>query len=198
MDLDDTTLAYQKQLSPEGRAWLNNRGITDASIEYYKLGEVLTPVATHKRFKGSISIPYLNPDGSVRSIRFRYLHGSLQKYDSAAGVKAHLYNVVATTEPHVFICEGEFDAIILGQLSCLAVGVAGASVFKPEWKYLFTHSSRVSIVFDGDEAGKAGANRIATLLGPVVEDMRMIHLPPGADITDCYLSDVEALKARLA
>ena len=106
MDLSDVTIAYQKQLTPEGRAWLNNRGLTDATIKRFKLGEVVNPAPDHKRFKGSISIPYLDATYATRSLRFRYLRGSLQKYDSLAGVKAHLFNALATTGPHIYLCEG--------------------------------------------------------------------------------------------
>lgn len=198
MDINNATLSYQQQLSSEGRLWLNNRGITDGSIERFRLGEVLQPTPVHKRFRGSISIPYLNPDGSVRSLRFRYLHGSIQKYDSVAGFKSHLFNVAATAgHSEVFICEGEFDSIILSQLGKYSTGVSGANVFKQEWKYLYTNCERVSIIFDGDEAGKAGASRIASILGNVVEDLRVIHLPPGTDVTDVYLSSPEALKDLL-
>lgn len=198
MDISAAALTYNQQLSPEGRLWLNNRGITDASIARFRLGEVLEPFAAHKRFRGSISIPYLNPDGSVRSLRFRYLHGSLQKYDSVAGFKSHLYNVAATAGRDVFICEGEFDSIILSQLGLDSTGVSGANVFKSEWKYLFANCERVSIVFDGDDAGKAGAGRIASMLGLLVENLRVIHLPPGADITDIYLTSPDELKERVS
>ncbi len=197
MDLSIATVAYQKQLTPEGRAWLNNRGLTDATIKRFRLGEVVEPAPEHKRFKGSISIPYLDATYSTRSLRFRYLRGSLQKYDALAGVKAHLFNVMATTAPKVYLCEGEFDAIILSQMGYAAVGVSGANVFKTEWKYLFSQAEQVSIVFDGDDAGKAGANRLAGILGNAVEDLRILYLPPGTDITDCYTNDVESLKQRL-
>ncbi len=197
MDLSIATVAYQKQLTPEGRAWLNNRGLTDATIKRFRLGEVAIPAPEHKRFKGSISIPYLDATYSVRSLRFRYLRGSLQKYDSLAGVKAHLFNVMATTAPKVYLCEGEFDAILLSQMGYAAVGVSGANVFKTEWKYLFAQAEQVSIVFDGDDAGKAGANRLAGILGNVVEDLRILYLPPGTDVTDCAIADLEALKQRL-
>ena len=198
MDLSNATVEYNRQLSAEGRAWLNGRGISDASIARFRLGEVLEPVNVHKRFKGSISIPYINPDGSVRSLRFRYLHGSIQKYDSVAGFKSHLFNVKASAGDTPYICEGEFDAIILSQLGYDAVGVSGAGIFKPEWKYLFANCEKVSIVFDGDDAGKAGAGRIAGLLGPVVEDLRVIWMPPGTDITDIFLSSPEQLQELIS
>jgi hypothetical protein len=169
--------------------WLRGRGLKDVTIREAYLG--YTP--------GAITIPYLNPplrsDGvvSVRQIRKRNLHG-LPKYETPKGGKSHIYNVAVTDRPVVYLTEGEFDALILRQLGKAAVGVPGVSVFQSEWKYLFTHCEHVYLVFDADDAGKGGGNRIAGILGQYVEKLSIIHLPPGKDVTDLYLEDPEHLR----
>jgi DNA primase len=123
------------------------------------------------------------------------LNPTKHKYDNLKGQTLHLYNVVHTTKPKVWLCEGEFDSLILTQMGFPAVGIPGASGFKPDWKYLFCNCEQVSLVFDSDEAGEKGAQRIASILGEVVlGDLRLIRLPEGLDVNDCYLRDPEELR----
>lgn len=193
-DLTAKALLFQAQLRPQDRRWLKLRGLTDSTIDRYLLGYV-----AEGRYRNAISLPYLNPDGTVRSIRFRYLQPNGRKYDNLKGQKVHLYNVVHTTKPRVWVCEGEFDSLILTQMGYPAVGVPGVSSFKPDWKYLFVNCEQVSLVFDSDEAGEKGAQRLASILGEVVQgDLRLIRLPEGLDVTDCYLRDPDELRALVS
>jgi DNA primase len=52
----------------------------------------------------------------------------------------------------------------------------------------------VSLVFDSDEAGRKGADRLGSILGDVVANLRRINLPPGMDVTDMHQADAEELK----
>lgn len=183
-------LAFQRDLRPQDKEWLTRRGLTDLTIRRSMLGYV-----KEGRYRDSIAIPYLNPDGTVRSIRFRYLSPSRQKYDNQKGQAIHLYNVAHTAQDRVWVCEGEFDSLILTQMGYPAVGIPGVSGFKPDWKFLFANAGEVSLVFDGDEAGQKGANRMASILGEVVQgDLRIIRLPEDEDVTETYLRDREELK----
>lgn len=187
---------YATQLDPSGHDWLRARGLTDASIKRGGLGRVINPLRPqHHRFTGAITIPYRNPQGGVRTIRFRYFQGAYtNKYDSLKGQKQHLYEVANTARPRVWVCEGEFDALILTQMGFPAVGVPGVSSFNPSWKYLFANAEEVSLVFDSDDAGRRGADRLGSILGDVVDTLRRINLPPGFDVTDMYMADQDELK----
>lgn len=188
-ELDKLTLAAQEFLwareNVQHLDWLRKRGLSDSTIKGAYLG--YTP--------GAITIPYLNPpqrvDDSVtvRQIRRRNLFGH-PKYETAKGDRPHIYNVEALSHhSQVWVCEGEFDALILQQMGKWAVGIPGAQLFRPEWKYLFVDCEHVSLVFDADEAGRGGGERIASMLGPVVTKMSIIRLPQGKDVTDMYLED---------
>lgn len=191
--LTEQTERYHAALRPEDYEWLRSRGLEDQTIRSALLGYV-----AEGRFAGSISIPYRNPySGGTKTIRFRYLNPVRQKYDGIKGKAIHLYGVGNTLSDEVWLCEGEFDALILNQMGYPAVGVAGANSFKPDWKYLFANTSRTTLVFDSDEAGTRGANRIASIIGEVVEDVRIIRLPEGSDVTDIYLRDNQLLKDLL-
>jgi DNA primase len=194
------TSHFAKALLPQTEPydWLRARGLTDESIERYQLGYVVDADNGLERFNNSISIPYLRPQmvGAARrvaSVRFRYLVPRSHKYDSIRGSKAHLFNVEATDAKDIYITEGEFDAIILSQLGYPAVGVPGASLFNASWKYLFSGADSVVLVFDGDDAGDRGSQRIASILGEVCPVIRRAQLPPGTDVTELYLKSPRAL-----
>lgn len=190
MDSEALAAAFQSALRPQDKQWLLNRGLTEATIRQAKLGYV-----SEGRFRDSIAIPYLNPDGTVRTIRFRYLNPRRQKYDNFKGANIHIFNVANTAKSKVWLCEGEFDSLVLSQIGFPAVGIPGASGFKPDWKYLFANCEQVSLVFDSDEAGEKGAQRLGSILGEVVTgDLRLVRLPEGLDVTDAYLRDPEELK----
>lgn len=180
---------YVQALREEDVAWLLARGLKQRTITKYRLG-----FCDDGRYRNSISIPYLNPyTHDIRTIRFRYLNPISHKYDGIKGASGHLYNVENTLAPKVWVCEGEFDSLVLTQAGFPAVSVPGANSFKPAWKYLFTNCDTVSLVFDADEAGDRAAQRLASLLGDVVADLRIIRLPEGLDVTDAWLKNEEEL-----
>jgi DNA primase len=181
---------YQEALRPEDVEWLHARGLTDRTIAKARLGYVIDG-----RYRNSISIPYLNPyTHEVRTIRYRYLNPVYNKYDGHKGVGTHLYNVENTLAERIWICEGEFDSLVLTQEGFPAVAIPGANSFKAPWKYLFSNADQVSLVFDSDEAGDRGAQRIASMIGDVVDDLRIIRLPEGTDVTDLYLRSKDELR----
>jgi DNA primase len=102
--------------------------------------------------------------------------------------------VANTVKSRVWVCEGEFDSLILTQMGFPAVGIPGSQSFHPAWKYLFANCEEVSLVFDSDEAGRKGADRLGSILGDVVANLRRINLPPGMDVTDMHQADAEELK----
>jgi len=199
---------YTRQLSQSSEAmeYLVRRGLTEATIDYFRLGYVAEPADGYARYRGAITIPYLNPNRSVRVMRFRFLDPNRKpKYESFKGGSKHLFNVAATAQDKVWVCEGEFDAMILSQMGYPAVAVGGTNGFTTDWKYLFVNAEEVSLVFDNDTArkksdgtefypGQEAANRIASILGPVVENLRVLRLPTGMDVTDLYLSDRGSLQ----
>jgi DNA primase len=185
---------WKQSLRPEDVEWLKARGLTDRTIAKYKLGYV-----PDGKYRNSISIPYLNPySHDVRAVRYRYLNPVYHKYDSHKGVPAHLYNVEHTLAPRVWICEGEFDSLILTQMGYPAIAVPGANSFKPAWKYLLSTTDVVTLVFDSDEAGDRAAQRLASVLGDIVDDMRLVRLPEGMDVTDMYLLNKDELEGMVS
>ncbi len=161
----------------EAFQFLYDRGLTAEDIGAYELGYVPGYDAIH--------IPYFTKGREIGG-RIRFLHPRNAKYLSFEGFKAHLWNVDATVDEHVFLTEGEFDAMILTSLGYSAVGVPGASSFKREWAWLFRDCDRVTLCFDPDEAGERGANRVQAWIGDVCDDVRRLELPEGLDVSDAH------------
>lgn len=175
---------------PSGLAYLHRRGLTDRVIREARLG--------YDPGDHSITIPYLNPDGSVRFLRRRLIepNGKL-KYLQPKRTGMHLYNVGATAKPRVWLTEGEFDSLILRQMGFPACGVPGSNGFKGSWKYLFIYTDEVTIVADADDAGQHMSHRLSSILGSVT-DVRQATLPFGKDVNELYIEDKVALRRAVA
>lgn len=93
----------------------------------------------------------------------------------------------------VYVCEGEWDAMALAWLlkqngrKALVVGVPGAGIFKSEWVKLFT-GRKVYALYDHDEPGKKGEQKIHDRLQTVAKSLSFAHwpdeLPMGFDVRD--------------
>lgn len=169
-------------LEGHSREWLHKRGLWDSTIKKYMLG--------WDEERKSIVIPYLNSLGKIRKLRYRQFDREPKYLWGSEGEKgAHLFHVKATRKPRLWLTEGEFDAMCLSQMGFPSVAVPGSQLFKAEWKYLFAYCDQLTVVFDPDEAGIAGAQRISGILGPVVSQFRMVKLPEGRDVSDLYVED---------
>lgn len=177
--LDETTLSY-----------LAARGIDQDAATGFRLGLVSAPDPAHHQYEGRLSIPFLTPTGVVY-MRFRCLedhdcaaleHG---KYQGVSGQSTHLYNVDAlhAAGDIVAVTEGELDALISTRAGIPAVGVPGATNWKPFYYRLFDDYERVVIVGDGD---KAGREFVATLARNLPNSIRR-PMPEGYDVNSFVL-----------
>lgn len=187
----------------EAQGYLTGRGLEPVTIAESQLGYV-SPNGS--RFSHSISIPYFDGLGRHRLTRYRRLDPKAhRKYDWAKGSHSHLYNIQNVNEPVVYICEGEFDSLILTQMGFPAVGLTGAMHFQNPWRFLFRNCDFVLIVMDTDASkkdekgrevgmtGQRAAQKIAAQVSRVTQ-ADIVELPPGMDVTDLYLEDVKALR----
>ena len=82
---------------------------------------------------------------------------------------------------HIYLTEGETDAIALVDAGVeddpysAVVAVPGAGSFQPSWAEQFTGKT-VTLCFDNDEAGVAGANKTGTLLQPYASEILTLNL----------------------
>lgn len=71
-----------------------------------------------------------------------------------------------TTEEHrAFICEGEFDTIMLQQQGYTAVSsTAGCNSFRASFAVQFLHIPRVYVCYDSDNGGQTGARMVVEII----------------------------------
>ena len=135
-----------------------------------------------------IIIPYFEY-GEAVSLRGKEIGG---KYLSLPGSKARIYGIDRVRgEQTVLLSAGEFDSLVLTQLGYAAAGVPGENIWKQEWTPEFDEAKRVFILFDNDSAGKAGAEKLATRLGP---KSRVVEMPEARvgqkkiDVSEWYVN----------
>lgn len=179
--------------------WLHNeRGLTDETIVKHQIGWADGTLKLHLMSKGykpdeimetglmskfgsdflygHVTIPY-HASGSVVQIRGKQIGG---KYVTPPGQKARLFNTDALFGAEdVLVTEGEFDALVLEQQGYAAVGAPGAISWQDSWTDRLSQAKRVYIVFDNDETGRRGSERLATTLGAKARIIKMPEAEPG-------------------
>ena len=150
-----------------------------------------------------IIIPVIE-GGKIVAIRGRYFNKgfsdpaifkntfSFGKYQSTAGVANRLFNgdILKTLKKgeRVYLCEGEFDTMILHQHGKHAVGVLGVSNYNEQTIKRLNDFDLV-IAFDNDEQGRKEALKISNLFYKQTgRDVIREKLPDGIkDITELFI-----------
>ena len=155
---------FQANLTPYLRKPFYDHGLTDETIERFRLGyqPEHTNQTTGQIMPGRYVIPYLE---GRRPKFFRYYSPDGDpkwKYTWEDGAEATLFNpgdaIGSQKEGIVFLCEGEQKAMLLCQLGYSAVAVAGASQWKPEYQAMFTHARQIIVCYDNDNPLHPGNN----------------------------------------
>jgi hypothetical protein len=165
-DRDTRLKEYQANLVPALRTPFYEHGLTDATIERFRLGYEPEHTETRATDSGEreITIPgrYVIPYLEGRRPRFfRYYDPNPEtngegkwKYTWDSGAEATLFNPsdAMGDEQHgaVVLCEGELKAMLLCQMGYAAVAVPGAGMWKDEWQAMFTHARRILVCYDND------------------------------------------------
>ena len=163
---------------------LTERGITPETVNRFKLG-----------WDGErITIPIRDQEGYYRNIRRYKPRGSTTdkviSYKAGYG-SARLFPVENLVADKILICEGEMDCILANQLGYHAItATGGAGSWKAEWNKLFA-DKEVFIVYDIDDEGKKGAERVARQLVSWANIVKIVELPivkpDNADVTDYWV-----------
>lgn len=179
--------------TPSLHEWMiRERGITLDTMRYYRLG-----------FDGSrLTIPIENQFGMYINIRrydvTRKSDAKMVSYDKGYG-RGALYPIHATQEDKIILVEGELDCLLGRQygLNCIC-STSGAGYWRPEFTRMFRDKD-VIILFDNDEAGNAGAEKIIAELTDTARTVMQARYPfEGADLTDCIVQhrmDGDGLRA---
>lgn len=176
--------------------YLAGRGISQQTARMYRLGYVERPVRGDDEMVGRLAIPYLTTSGVV-DIRYRSIDTNEgPKYLSRNGSKARLFSVTSllAKAQRIFLTEGEIDCMTLNQIGLPAVGFPGANAWQSHWRLMFSDYDEVTVICDGDQAGRDFGKKLAERLDGVI----VVHLPDGTDVNDLFVREGEdALRERI-
>jgi DNA primase len=186
--LVDRVLKYHDQLkSPEGAPLLayltEERRLTVETIDRFLLGAAVNPDVLDEDARGMIAIPYMTTNGPV-ALRFRRPpHKETgPKYWQPEHSKLTIFNVPAffASEETITITEGEMDCMVLVQAGIPAVGIPGASAWKPHYSLLFEGYESVIICADNDDTG--AGRKFAAKIAQNVPGPEVVLFPEGHDV----------------
>ena len=210
--LSEAVSYYHERLTPEARAYLHKRGLTDETISRFKLGfasggllEHLTdakgfPIETCLRagvvrktnggkagdyFFNRIILPNF-VRGRVVHLSGRSLGDSEPRYLHLPGEMRYFFNEDALGAPRVILTEGVLDCLPAIQKGFDCAAIYGTSRFRRDDLPRLSRSEVVYLCTDGDKAGREAAIRIADLIG---DRARLVGLPDDTDLGDYLLSN---------
>jgi DNA primase len=190
--LVDRALKYHGQLkSPEGAPLLEyltaERQFSLETINRFLLGAVVSPDVLDEDARGMLAIPYLTKSGPV-ALRFRRPphKDTGPKYWQPEGTNLTIFNTLAffAGEESIAVTEGEMDAITLVQAGIPAVGIPGASAWKPHYKLLFEGYQSVLICADNDDTG--AGRKFAAKVAQNVPGPEVLLMPESHDVNSYY------------
>ncbi len=190
---------YLYASAPDAQAalhWLQTRGLTLDTIRRAGIGFNPTWKQTRLRERESGRAVFIAPgilipceiDGALWAVHVRILtDADLPKYLYVRGSKSSgLYNGDAVCAGcDVLIVEGEFDALLAGQMlgeRAVVVTLGSAANKLPRrWLDRLQVARRLYSCLDNDEAGQRATAQLADRLG---DRHHALKLPRGKDITD--------------
>ena len=159
----------------------------------YRAGLVLGDGVTQGRliwWSYALLFPFFQHD-TVTYIQGRQFQ-SRAKYLNPRGVAKPLFNSeqLRTLVPGstIHICEGIPDAIALESVGLRAVGILGATSFRPEWVELFM-SFNVVLTPDGDAGGDTFLSTIRLAFAARGKAVRSIRVQPGEDVASILATE---------
>ena len=207
--LERVMTIYQKTFaeSPEGRKYLEGRGITDAGLfirhrvgyangtlkdllpkdgqlkeELKALGVLLDN--GHERFAGCVVFPVFDPDGRITTLYGRFTGMAPKRHLFLPERPTGLWNAVAVkTYPEIILVESVIDALTVmmaGQPN--VIGIQGTNGLNERDAVLLREygAQKITLLLDGDEAGKKAGQRLHGMLSSSFS-CRLLCLPGNHD-----------------
>ena len=133
---------------------------------------------------GGIEIPYRDTNGNTVAIRYRLALDGANRFRWRQGDTPCLYGLWRLDDwelgSDLYLCEGETDALTLWHAGLPALGIPGATAWKPEWWRNLWEFGRIVIIPDADKAGEQMTERlVATCPDHLRERVQVLRLPDG-------------------
>ena len=163
------------------------QGVTAGLLSQNRNGRI------YDRFRNRVTFPIHDLGGKVIAFGGRVIGDGEPKYlnssDSPIYKKgAHLYGLyqarqAVTQSKEVLLTEGYADVIALVRYGFThACGVLGTALTAEQVRRLAGLARRVTLIYDGDRAGRQAASRSAEMLLRQGVQCRVVNLPDGEDV----------------
>jgi len=171
--------------SPAYEYLQKERGLTDETIDYFKLG--------YCKSKNAVAIPHFK-DGELINIKYRLLKPKKIRYTSESNAEQWVYNESGFDEAKkeykgkngLAIAEGEFDCMSLWQMGFKNVISPGAGANSyGVWIEELDKIGSIWLAFDNDEPGQMAAKELAERIG--LEKCRNVVYPEGIKDANEYM-----------
>ncbi len=164
-------------LGKKYRAYWENRGFTEETIDTFKLG-----------YTGKAHvIPTILKDKLI-NFQCRIGKGKNKHIWNWAKRTPSLFNLDAQKENYVFLVEGMIDAITLHQLGIPAICSNSGLAWQQNWNKYILKFNQIYVLFDNDSAGIFGTRRAANkLLNRGYGLFWPDFMPNKFDVNECFL-----------
>lgn len=158
------------ELSPRMLSWFSKRGISEATINHWKIGESTEYFPQISKNRKAINFKYYR-EGELINIKYRDAEKNFKMVSNAELVFYGLDHIKEMEK--IFIVEGEMDALSLHEAGIYSVCSVpnGASKGNQRlefldncWKY-FENKTEIVLCTDNDDAGLSLRNELARRFG---------------------------------
>ncbi len=187
----DKPLSFQLQGVDAEHPYLKSRGITPETARTFGVGFF----SGRGSMSGRVVIPIHNERGDLVAYAGRAIDDSEPRYKLPAGFRKGqvLYNLHRVTAPEVIIVEGFFDCMKVWQsLHPFVVALMGSSLSEHQGRLLLRQFKNVSLLLDGDTAGREGADAIARRLVHKIH-VRILDLADGKQPDQLSMDQLDEL-----
>jgi DNA primase len=176
-NLTNKPLSFQLKGIDHEHAYLKARGLTPETIETFGVGFF----SGKGSMSGRIVIPIHDDVGQLVAYAGRSVDGAEPKYKLPSGFHKSqvVYNLHRVNDVEVIVVEGFFGCMALWQsLNRSVVGLMGSSMSARQEELIVSKFRQVTLMLDGDDAGRKAAEEIA---GRLVRKLyvRVVELPDG-------------------
>jgi DNA primase len=174
---ENKPLTFQLKGVDPNHPYLAERGISRETADTFGIGFF----GGKGSMNGRVVIPIHNQRGQLVAYAGRAIEGSEPRYKLPVGFhkSAELFNLHRVTAQEVILVEGFFDCMKVWQSSNpFVVALMGNNMSQQQEKIITARFKRVTILLDGDDAGRKAAEGIASRLIHKLH-VRIIDLPDG-------------------
>jgi len=141
-------------MGKEARKYFYNRGLTDHTIDTFRLGF----------YNGFNTVPIIE-SASLRNFQLRKDDPKIIRM-YYKNLEPLLFNVdILALTKTAYVTEGPVDAMVMVQNGFPAVCSTVAGYFNPTWTGKFVNQKEIFILYDNDSAGRSEAIKVAKVLG---------------------------------